>query len=47
MSTKVSELESANQKMAMQIKTLEHELKQTESYKSAIEFLKEELRKTK
>eukprot|EP00347_Sterkiella_histriomuscorum_P015629 403356306 len=47
MTQKLSEYETANQKMSMQIKTLEHELKQSESYKSAIDFLKEELRKTK
>jgi len=31
----------------MQTKTLEHEVKESDKYKNAIEFLKEELKKTK
>jgi len=44
---KVGEYETQNQKLSMQTKTLEHEVKESDKYKNAIEFLKEELKKTK
>ena len=44
---KLSESDTSNHKLKMQIKTIEHELSESNKYKNAVDFLKEEIRKTK
>ena len=44
---KINELETENQKYSLSIKNLEHELNEADKYKSAYDFMKEELLKTK
>ena len=43
----MAELEAQNQGLALRQKALEHELKEAEKFRNAVEFLKEEVNKAK
>lgn len=47
MKKKLDEYESTNQRLMLQQKTLEHELKLADKDKNAVEFIKEELKQAK
>ncbi len=47
MKSKVGEYEKENQRLALKIKSLEHDLEESQKYKEALDFMKEEFMKAK